>query len=166
MSPRTNRKRESARTLSRLCSLPAYVSLSRTTTESSGWSRRVIRTNSLPMNPAPPVTSRRTSDVLDGPVESDTGIVPGDATFVWILDAVWLGHVVVENHVAHGQALVAVRDQRRYRHHLRRVLAEHQRLDASRGRGIVAKIDEHDARIALHNVPVIPLPLVPVERLD
>src|SRR5580658_4142814 len=118
------------------------------------------------MKPAPPVTSRRTSDVLDGPVEADTRIVPGDAALVWILSVVWLRDVVVEDHVTLRDTLVAVRDEWWYGHHARRVLAEHHGLDATRGGRLVAQVDEDNACIALHDVPVVPLPLVPVERLD
>src|SRR5215468_6290784 len=41
----------------RLAGFPAYVSLSRLTTRSSGCSRRTWRTKLLPMKPAPPVTT-------------------------------------------------------------------------------------------------------------
>src|SRR4029077_10394190 len=57
-------------------------------------------------------------------------------------------------------------DQGRDGNHSRRVLTEDDRLDPSRGRRIVAKIDEHHARVALDDVPVIPLLLVPVEGFD
>src|SRR5215468_10970934 len=41
----------------RLAGFPAYVSLSRLTTRSSGCSRSTWRTKLLPMKPAPPVTT-------------------------------------------------------------------------------------------------------------
>src|SRR5665213_986839 len=125
-----------------------------------------MRTNSLPMKPAPPVTSRRTSDVLDGPVEADARIVPRDTTLVRIRWVVRLGDVIVEDHVAERHALIPVRHQRRNRDHPWRVLADHHRLDAARSRGVMAKVDQHDARVTLDDVPVVPLSLVPVERLD
>src|ERR1700686_3543296 len=125
-----------------------------------------MRTNSLPMKPAPPVTNRRTSDVLDRPVETDAWIVPGDPALVGISAAVRLGDVVVEDHVAVRNALVPVCNQRWDGHHPRRVLTEHHRLDPSGGRRIVAQVDKHDPRVALDDVPVVPLALVPVEGFD
>ena len=59
-----------------------------------------------------------------------------------------------------------MRDQRRDRDHAWRVLAEHEGLDVARRRRVAAQVDEHDARVAGDDVPVVPLPLVPVKRLD
>ena len=70
MSPSTKRRRGLSRTSSRLARLPAYVSLSRTTTSAPsrpGYaSARARRTKCEPMKPAPPVTSTCMTDNSPG----------------------------------------------------------------------------------------------------
>src|SRR5450631_2173701 len=174
MSPCTNRNDGMSATGSRLCTLPAYVSLSSTITESSGCRATVCLTNSLPMNPAPPGTSSLmrlspgacASDVLDAPVEADARIIPRDPALVRVGGVVGLGHVVHEMHVVQAETLVPVSDKRRNGHNTRAVLAEDQGLDRAGGGGGGMKVYQHHAGVADDDVPVVPLLLVPVECLD
>src|ERR1700694_3880533 len=103
-----------------------------------GCSARVMRTNSLPMKPAPPVMSRRISGVLDAPVETDPGIVVGDPAFVGTGGIVRLGDVVAEDHVAQVERLVSVSHVRGDGHHATGVLTEDETLDPSTGRRLLA----------------------------
>src|ERR1017187_10884836 len=125
-----------------------------------------MRTNSLPMKPAPPVTSSRISDVLDAPAEPEARIVIGYPSLVGIRRVVRLGHVVVEDDVAEVEHLVAVSDEGGDGHHLGRVLAEDHGLDATRRGRALAEGHEDHAGVALHDVPIVPLAPVPMEGLD
>src|ERR1035441_2479507 len=125
-----------------------------------------MRTNSLPMNPAPPVTRSRISDVLNAPIESDSRVVIGDPALIRMKRVVGLGDVVVQYDVAQVQRLVAVSHEGWNGDHPRRVLAEDDNLDRSRGRRLLTQVDQDHASVALNDIPVVPLLLVPVEGLD
>src|SRR5688572_7454264 len=193
MSPCSNAMRPSRS--SRFARLPAYVSRSSTITSSSGWRSTQYRVKFEPMNPAPPVTSTRTSGpeaevrlasgvelgapwvalvalgehrVGDTPIgESDLGVVPRHAELV--LGVVVPVDEIRDRHV--GERDEGVGDARGDVHAAVVVGAvvagaEVEVQGGAVGGGADPEVVQHDAGAPRRDVPVVRLVHVVVEADD